>query len=160
MAKVISKIFSAVAYGGEKRVNVAPAGEKPDVQVSKLPRVVIRPGDNDVPDDVLEVLKEKDTQFARHLKLGHLVVAANDEPKPAPAPAVVDPRVRLKGESDKAYRARMAKLDDEDAAAADQAGKDKAFLEAYDAMDEGDRKATYETLDDREKALVDGPRPQ
>lgn len=140
MANVVSKIGTNMAY------------------VAGKTRVVIRRGNNDVPDSLVAALKEKDAHFAKHLEAGHLVLASAPEAKPEPEKA--DPRVRLPKESDKAYNARMKKLDDEEAAAADKAKEDAAFLVTYDALSEEDRATMYPTLDAREKALVDGPRPE
>lgn len=144
MAKILCNIFTSVAYkaGGVK--------------------VVVLPGENSVPDDVLSALmadpdgaKPGDANFQRHVKLGHLVLAADEPAAPPPVAPAADPRARRPKESDKAYTARMAKLDDEAAKSADA---DRSLVGAYDALSDEEKTAMYDTLDDREKALVDAPR--
>lgn len=111
--------------------------------------VVLRPGENVVSDDDAAKLG-KDANFRRHYDDDLIRYIRDDAPSAPP-----DPRARKPKESDKAYAARMALLDEEAAAADAKAEAAKTFLAAYDDMTPDERAAMYETLSTEEKALVD-----
>lgn len=154
--RIFSKVSTAVAFDG--------GAEAKDRGLNV--RVEIRPGVNDITNpDAMKVL-DFDPAFEKAVVAGHLVVSEipADEPKveEAPplkgAPVVADPRARKPGEADKAYNARMKKLDDAEAAAlaADKPRVD--FLATFNGLSADEQAATYPTLQDNEKEWVDADR--
>ena len=138
MAEVLSKAQTNVAYG---------SGDT---------RVVLAPGVNTVPDTIWDTLKA-DATYLRHEAAGFVAklvdAVEGTEPKAAPVPAATpaaNSRDKLAGESKAAYNARMAKLDEDEAAA--------RFVTDYAAMTLEEKTAMYPALSDVEKELV-GPLP-
>jgi hypothetical protein len=87
MTTVINKGRMAMAYGGNSRKNVAAPGQPKNIVASVLPRLVLKPGPNEVPASTLDKLGD-DVALKRHVKAGHVVIVADPAPvaKPTPAP--------------------------------------------------------------------------
>ena len=95
--------FASIAYGS-------------DVPGNDGRRVTLVRGDNTVSDEDFAFL-QKSPSFQKHAKAGMFVELPPEAPAPVVAPPepAPDARARKSGESDKAYNARMRKLDDEEA---------------------------------------------
>ncbi len=162
MAKIASKINTNVAYG------VGPN------------RIELKRGENDVPDAAAAALQDTtngDKHFQKAIADGWLSIVADDAKvdegpnshpaqnnnNTAPAKAgeapASDPRVKLPKESDKAYKARMSQLDLEAGKGALDADQ-KTFVADFYGMTAEEQAATYPTLTDDEKALVDANKPK
>lgn len=164
MRSLISRIGTTVAYDGVAGVdanddrsstvtiNGQPAVIKPldrDLhrvlsQAQHMRRVTIKPGLNVVDDNQFKVL-ESDQHFVDHVNGGHITVLDvedADDGKPMTDVAEVDPRERLKGETQKAFEARIKGLDE------------AKFLADYDAMNPADQAAYFSALTDDQKALI------
>lgn len=141
MPRILSKIATDVAYPGAVKGSKVRVKSNAETPVSE--------------EDAEAVYN--DPNFKRHMDAG-LVAITNDEP-PAndpPVPAEPDPRARKARESEKAWKARLAKLDEEAADASALAAKDAEFLAAYNDLGDEEKAAMYATLNAHEKALVDG----
>lgn len=192
MSKLLSKLNTSVAYDGGAAWRADPANPKH--------KVTLKPGLNEV-SDLDGRLLAVDPHFVKHQAGGFYQVvqepAGDRDPNDVvaldgtnTAPALkatgteasdADPRVKLDGEADDVYAARVAawqttrraKLDGEKPAAykariagydADDAEyeartKDAAFVATFYSLPEADRDAYYGTLSDQEKALVDANKP-
>lgn len=149
-----SRHLSAIEYGS-------------DVEGNEGKRVTLRRGENKLSDEDFAFLRASPS-FQKHARAG-MFVELKDPPPPAVAPPATpapgDARARKSGESDKAYKARMAAMDKaeadrvaaDEADAAKKATADKELLDAYNALEGDDAKAAlYGMLTDEQKALIDG----
>lgn len=165
MRSLISRIGTTVAYDGVAGVdanddrsstvtiNGQPAVIKPldrDLhrvlsQAQHMRRVTIKPGLNVVDDNQFKVL-ESDQHFVDHVNGGHITVLdvedADDGKPMTDGTRPANDRERLKGETQKAYEARMKGLDE------------SMFLADYDAMNPADQAAYFSALTDDQKALI------
>lgn len=157
MRVLVSNHLTAIAYGADV----------PHNDLGKV--VVVKPGRQHVTHEDAAFLSESPS-FDKHARSGAFRFVHDEKPEPVveaappltPPPTGTstagneDPRARKPKESDKSYAARMAKLDEDNAAADEKARKDAEFLATYGAMTDEEKAAVYPTLTDAEKALIDG----
>ena len=158
--RVLSKEPTDLAYDGVYYDDGRPVYPK------RAGKVIIKPGYNTLSETAVALL-DKDSAFQRHVNDGVMVVNPEGDVEAAPADErfdaeeaeVTDERAQKPGESNTAYKKRIAALDKAEADAAAAADKPRVdFLATFNATDKAAQDAVYPTLTDEQKAWVDADR--